>query len=251
MLLLAPPATVEGGVAIGFSSIFWNTSWTRNQAPHTLGILCHPEHPVFRHFPTEYHSNWQWWELVHNAGAMVLDEMPSSLRALVQPIDTWFKNRRLGLLMEAKVAGGCLMICSMDLSSDLPNRLVARQFRHSLLQYMASEQFTPSTNVTVETVRSLFRQPSRLQKWGATIRAESHQPGFEPERAIDGDPQTIWHSRWELTTDGPPCHLILDLQETRGLRGIRYLPRSDMANGAFRPTRCTSVIPCDNGVTRS
>ena len=33
-------------VAIGFSSIFWNTAWTNNQPPHTLGILCDPGHPV-------------------------------------------------------------------------------------------------------------------------------------------------------------------------------------------------------------
>lgn len=46
-------------VSIGFSSIFWNTAWTRNQPPHTLGILCDPKHPVFSEFPTEYHSNWQ------------------------------------------------------------------------------------------------------------------------------------------------------------------------------------------------
>ena len=28
-----------GKVELGFSSIFWNTAWTRRQAPHTLGIL--------------------------------------------------------------------------------------------------------------------------------------------------------------------------------------------------------------------
>ena len=38
-------------VAIGFSSIFWNTAWTNNQPPHTLGILCDPGHPVFSGFP--------------------------------------------------------------------------------------------------------------------------------------------------------------------------------------------------------
>ena len=26
-------------VAIGFSSIFWNTAWTNNQPPHTLGDI--------------------------------------------------------------------------------------------------------------------------------------------------------------------------------------------------------------------
>jgi hypothetical protein len=43
-------------VAIGFSTIFWNTAWTNNQPPHTLGILCDPGNAFFRDFPTEYHS---------------------------------------------------------------------------------------------------------------------------------------------------------------------------------------------------
>ncbi len=32
-----------GDIAVGFSSIFWNTAWTGKQAPHTLGILCNPQ----------------------------------------------------------------------------------------------------------------------------------------------------------------------------------------------------------------
>ncbi|MCB0753765.1 MAG: beta-galactosidase, partial [Ignavibacteriae bacterium] len=33
-----------GEVGVGFSSIFWNTAWTKGQKPHTLGILCDPKH---------------------------------------------------------------------------------------------------------------------------------------------------------------------------------------------------------------
>ena len=113
-LLLLPAQSVNTPVEIGFSSVFWNTAWTRNQPPHTLGILCDPKHPVFADFPTEYHSNWQWWELIHNSAAMVLDGLPPQLRPLVQPIDTWFENRRLGLLFEAILNGGRLLVCSTD-----------------------------------------------------------------------------------------------------------------------------------------
>lgn len=157
VLLLARPGDVASDVKIGFSSIFWNTAWTRGQAPHTLGILCDPKHPVFADFPTEGHSNWQWWELIHGSAAMILDRMPPKLRPLVQPIDTWFESRRLGLLFEVRVAGGRLMVCSMDLASDLDHRVVARQLRHSLLQYMASERFNPSIEVSGDAIRALLR----------------------------------------------------------------------------------------------
>ena len=156
MLYLSPAERVKVASVIGFSSIFWNTAWTKNQEPHTLGILCDPEHPVFDSFPTEYHSNWQWWELIHCSAAMQLDSLPPALRPLVQPIDTWFENRRLGLLFEAKVANGKLMVCSMDLASDLDRRLVALQMRQSLIGYMESEAFEPAYALTIEQVQALF-----------------------------------------------------------------------------------------------
>ncbi|HMN61218.1 MAG TPA: hypothetical protein PJ988_12680 [Anaerolinea sp.] len=72
LLLLADPASVKTPVQIGFSSIFWNTAWTMNQPPHTLGLLVDPQHPLFAAFPTEEHSNWQWWDLVHGSAAVAM-----------------------------------------------------------------------------------------------------------------------------------------------------------------------------------
>ena len=158
VLLLVDPERVDTDVQIGFSPVFWNTVWTDGQAPHTLGLLCNPEHPALRSFPTEFHSNWQWWELVHGAAAMELEALPPELRPIVQPIDTWFRNKRLGLLFEAKVGAGKLMVCSMDLTSDLDKRPVARQMRYSVLQYMASGAFDPAVAVDVEALRSLWKR---------------------------------------------------------------------------------------------
>ncbi|HEX2975591.1 MAG TPA: beta-galactosidase, partial [Bacteroidales bacterium] len=141
-------------VAIGFSSIFWNTAWTGNQAPHTLGVLCNPDHPVFNCFPTEYHSNWQWWDPVSHSQAMVLDGFPEKLKPLIQPIDTWFENRRLALAFESKTYGGRLMVCSIDFRS-LKDRYVSRQLLISMLRYMNSGQFNPSVEVSVQEIRSL------------------------------------------------------------------------------------------------
>ena len=103
-------------VAIGFSSIFWNTAWTNNQPPHTLGILCDPENPLFSNFPTEYHSNWQWWDPVTHSQAMRLDGFPASFEPLIQPVDTWFENRRLALAFEVKAGG----FCAIQIVSEVP-----------------------------------------------------------------------------------------------------------------------------------
>lgn len=144
-------------IEIGFSSIFWNTAWTRGQAPHTLGILCHPDHPVFSEFPTEYHSNWQWWDPVSHSQVMVLDELPESLRPLIQPIDTWFENRKLGLAFEASTGQGKLLVCSIDLRDGLAQRPVSRQLLFAILKYMNSDAFNPRVQVETAQIRDILR----------------------------------------------------------------------------------------------
>jgi GH18 family chitinase len=159
VVLLVPPERVRGDalgkVELGFSSIFWNTAWTSRQAPHTLGVLLDPAHPAFAAFPTEGHSNWQWWYLLSRAGAMILDGLPRELRPTVQVIDDWFTNRRLGLVFEARVGRGRLLVTSIDLERGLEENVVARQMRHSLLRYAASDRFAPTVELSPDAVRAL------------------------------------------------------------------------------------------------
>jgi hypothetical protein len=150
-----------GRVPPGFSSIFWNTAWTRRQPPHTLGILCDPGHAALAGFPTECHSNWQWWDLISKSQIMILDEMPPRLRPIVQVIDDWFTNRRLGLVFEAKLSGGKLLVCGIDLRTDLASRPVARQMLRSLVDYMAGPSFQPQTEVDVQAVQNLLGSVGR------------------------------------------------------------------------------------------
>ena len=231
VVLLAPPDTVRTDVKIGFSSIFWNTSWTRGQPPHTLGILCDPGHPALAAFPTETHSNWQWSDLVRRGAAMVLDGLPADLRPIVQVVPDWFDPKRLGLAFEARVAGGRLLVCSVDLATGLADRPEARQMRHSLLAYAASKAFAPKHEATLDEVRALLKEPPLLQRLGATTSASSQQRGYEASLAIDGDPKTIWHTTWEPEAVGPPHHLTIDLGKVMPVLGLTYLPRQDMTNG--------------------
>jgi hypothetical protein len=142
-------------VEIGYSSIFWNTAWTRNQAPHTLGILCKPDHALFSKFPTEFHTSAQWWDPITNSQAMIIDGFPAELRPLIQAIDTWFENRRLALAFETKTEGGKLMVSSIDLKNELDSRPVSRQLLYSMLEYMNSESFNPVTETSPELIASL------------------------------------------------------------------------------------------------
>lgn len=144
------PADRGGNIPVGFSSIFWNTAWSRKQPPHTLGIYCDPNHPALAQFPNEGYSDWQWWDVVSRCNAMVLDGMPKDFTPVVYLIDDWFTNRKLGLVYEAQVGKGRLLVCSSDLTSDLDQRPAAAQLRQSLLEYMASERFQPRQTLTLQ-----------------------------------------------------------------------------------------------------
>jgi hypothetical protein len=145
-----------GSVAIGFSSIFWNTAWTNGQAPHTLGILCDPQHPSFAAFPTEYHSNWQWWDAMSHSNAIRLDAIDPTLKPIVRVIDDWVTARPLGLIFECRVGKGTLLVSSIDLLSEQNKRPEARQLLYSLKGYMAGDKFHPAVEVPLQKIKGLL-----------------------------------------------------------------------------------------------
>jgi hypothetical protein len=146
-----------GDIAIGFSSIFWNTAWTSRQAPHTLGILCNPKHPALDLFPTQYHSNWQWWDAMSHSTAIRLDAVDPNIKPIVRVIDDWVTARPLGLVFECKVGKGKLLVSSIDLTSNMSARAEARQLRHSLLKYIGGRDFNPTTQVSIEKIQGLLK----------------------------------------------------------------------------------------------
>lgn len=234
-VLLVPDARrVRTDVTLGFSSIFWNTAWTGGQAPHTLGILCDPAHPALNAFPTEYHSNWQWWEPLQEAAALEMDHLPRKLRPIVQIVPDWFAPKRLGLIFEARVGRGLLVVCSVNILDDLDKRPVVRQLRHSLLMYMRSEKFKPAYEIDIEGVHRLIREPSPMERLGAqVIHVDSFETNYEGSLAIDGNPKTFWHTGWTQGKPGHPHEIQIDLRDRIELEGITCLPRQD-GNGNGR-----------------
>ncbi len=141
---------------IGFSSIFWNTAWTNGQKPHSLGILCNPDHPAFNEFPTEYHSNWQWWDAMTYSNAIILDDFPMDIQPIVRVIDDWVTNRSQALLLEVKVGNGKLLISGIDFFEIISQRPAGKQLLHSLKSYMAGNEFRPGTEMSVDQIQRIF-----------------------------------------------------------------------------------------------
>ena len=87
---------------------------------------------------------------------MILDNLPKELRPTVQVIDDWVTSRKLGLVFEARMGAGRLLVCSIDLRQDLEHNPVARQMLHSLLHYISSSRFKPTVVLAPAEVRSVI-----------------------------------------------------------------------------------------------
>ncbi len=244
VLFLPPHYTIRGQTFGTFRPVFWNRITFPSQQEHTLGVLCQADHPAFAEFPTSFHTDWNWWELFERSKPMVLDEVPAPYRPIVQPIDDWNDCRRLALLTEARIGSGRLMICAMDIESDLDERPVARQLRRSLLSYMVSDDFAPADEWTPDHVRSLFREPSAIQRLGATVAANCHEPLHEANQTLDGNPKTIWSSTRMPSPAPMPHHLVVDLKQTVTLGGMTYLPRQNSSSGRIADYE---VLASDDG----
>jgi len=141
-----------------FLPVFWNTSWFKMRPPHTTGAYIQNNHPLFSDFPTDDWQNLNWWELTNRAQVMNLAAFPRDYQPIVQPIDTWHISRKLGMLVEARVLNGRLLMTTLDISRNLDSRPVARQLRYSILNYLQSDSFSPAITLPVETIRQLFEQ---------------------------------------------------------------------------------------------
>jgi len=106
-------------------------------------------------FPTEFHSNWQWWHLVKNSRPVILDETPADYRPIVQVIDNFARNHKLGLIFETKVARGSMLVCAIDLRG-IQNKPEGRQMLHSLLKYVGSPAFAPTARLDEALLRKLL-----------------------------------------------------------------------------------------------
>lgn len=169
VLLQMAGKVVQGSEVVQYMTpAFWNTSWFKMRPPHTVGVFINDYHPVFKNFPTESYSGLQWWELVHKAQVMEMNAFPKGFQPIVQPIDTWFVNRKLGMLFEAKAGKGKIVVCSADIQSDLENRPVAAQLRYSIETYMTSNLFNPENSVDISLIEDLAKKKG--EHWDARTK---------------------------------------------------------------------------------
>jgi hypothetical protein len=152
-VFLNPDFNTINGFDGRFVPVFWSPVHFPNQ-PSTMGLLIEPDHAALAQFPTSSHTDWQWWDLTIKSKSIEIDE--DQVTPIIRVIDNFVTNRHLANVIETKVGKGKLIFSTIDLSNDLANRPVARQLKHSLLQYMQSDAFAPEKTVELDTLRALL-----------------------------------------------------------------------------------------------
>ena len=166
-VLLLPRHKDIGKQSVGgmFTPDYWNYAMFKTisenagkeVSPGTMSILTNPAHPLFRHFPTEEHSDWQWWSITRNSRPMILNHTDKAYRPVVQVIDNIERNHKLGIVFEFRIGKGKLLVCTTDLNA-IKGTPEGNQFRTALLRYAKSAQFQPDTVLTWEELIRLFTE---------------------------------------------------------------------------------------------
>ena len=229
VIFLAATANPTQSLQGRFLPVFWSPVWFPSQRPNTMGLLCDPWQPLFAQFPTDMSTDWQWFNLMQRSRVFVLDDTPADYRPLVQVIDNFARNHKLGVVFEGRVGGGQLLVCGLNLA-DAAKAPAVRQWLTSLYAYAGSAKFKPVQELDAKLLEHLFlpKSANELEKLAPKIYADSQaSEEYGADRAIDGDPNTMWHTPWEESAPNFPHELIVELSKPVKLAGITCLPRQD------------------------
>ena len=156
-VILSPALGSLRGLEGKFLPVFWSPVHFPKQAG-TMGLTLEARHPAFTHFPTEGHSDWQWWRMTKRSTVLDIDSLTSAVTPLVSCVDNFMHNRRLCTLFEARVGEGRLLFSAIDLlSGDEAQSPELQQLLYSLRRYASSNQFTPKCTMTPAQLESLFQ----------------------------------------------------------------------------------------------
>ncbi len=168
-VILAPDTATVAATTLPplFQTDYWNyrmfyticKNMGATPSPGTLGLLIDDSHPAFNYFPTDSHTDWQWFDIVTNSRPLIIDRLPASIDPIVEPIDNVDRNYRLALMLECNVGKGKLLIVMTDLNK-IAHTPEGRWFRKSLEEYVASKEFKPSLSLSPRQLTDLLIKPS-------------------------------------------------------------------------------------------
>lgn len=164
VLLLPKPELLSNAIEGFYCTDFWcypmfrsiSESMNRPIPVGTMGLLIQNEHPLFRNFPSEEHSTYPWWRIVSHSRPLILDGTDKEWSPIVQTIDNFERNHKLGFLFECRVGNGNLLVCTLD-AEKVAETPEGKQFLFSLISYVKSAEFQPHFEMDVSELHKLVQ----------------------------------------------------------------------------------------------
>lgn len=122
----------------------------------TMGLMIDTEHPAVKNMLSHKYCTPQWYQIISHADCAILDDVTDQdYRPILQMVDNFERNHKLGILFEGNALNGQILICTSRLS-EIKDRIEARQFAASIKEYVASDAFKPSKTLDFAKLRKVF-----------------------------------------------------------------------------------------------
>lgn len=151
---LSPDADKESlpnSIKTQFTTDFWSVGTFTDQEGG-MGQLIDTEHPIFKEFPTDFHTDWQWW-IMATKRAVIL---PHPMKTIITEMDSYAFLRPMAQLIEFRCLKGKVLLSTMELhkSQQYPE---VRALQASIYTYLSGENFEPAEEITEEELSMLVR----------------------------------------------------------------------------------------------
>lgn len=136
-----------------WGAVYWSTTWFPGQAMQTLGVWLDKSHAVFSRFTCEGYADWIWWHVFEGGRVFDISTLPTDYTPMAMAVPDFHNNEKLSGLFEVALRRGKLLVSGYKLTG---NSVEQRVYRNSLLEYVASDNFNPTTQVTANWLLSSF-----------------------------------------------------------------------------------------------
>ena len=146
-------SSFQESIRAQFSTDFWSVG-TFGRQEGAMGQLIKKDHPLFREFPTESHTNWQWWPMANRRAVVLPKEVGKPFDAIITEMDSYAFLRSMAQLFECQVGNGKLFYSTLGLQ-DLMQYPEARALQRAIYLYLDSKEFVPKQKMEWETIIKL------------------------------------------------------------------------------------------------
>lgn len=199
-------------------NIFWNAQmgpkWGRS-----LGLVVQEDSPLFHYFPSKRDGGWQWEDILTKARGFCMHGL-EQIEPLVRVIDDWNRNLPLGLIWEARVGSGRLLLVSADLQGSFEDRPAANALKTAICSYVASEAFSPTQRIEPEAIERHLFPMNRMEELTEAVHCDESAVMKDRRALVSANPgESVCIEKKEF-----PITITVRLKKPVMAEGILYVP---------------------------